>query len=244
MNDELNENKNGKVKRKIKLRRIFGNKSEEYQPKHHRYTSKVKNDKKYKGVHFKKDQRKRNKFMILAPNNTKYQGKHFSKSKAKMKDEPTFSKIETEKITEIDAEMKDEPAFLEIETGKITGTEEVLWKKELSEEEIPNIFLPVPNDFEREFPILSRMFPRLSISKMGKKLLNFKMKFKRKGKNDKNIEEELAKPKHFKKDSQQEYKENFKYEVKENINKDKDNKTEEKMEQEQNSNEKEKDEER
>ncbi len=203
MNDELN-----KVKRKIKLRKIFENKPRKYKAKHRKFTLLTKNNTEYEGMHFEK-----------------YQGKHFSKSIAEMEDEPAFSKIKT---------------------GRIEGTEDVIWKNnDLSEEALAaNIFLPVPNDFEREFPILSKMFPRLSISKMGKRLLSFKMKFRRKGKNN-NIEEKLIESKELNEEKkQQAYKENFKYDVQENANKNQTDKAEEKMAQERNSNEKEKDEER
>ena len=95
----------------------------------------------------------------------------------------------------------------------IVGEEKIILEKDMSEETLElaeKIYLPRPNTFEKEFPRLSRIFPRLSISRFGVSLLKFKLRLKRARKSHKNIEEKTEIGYYDKEEAKQKYKEKFK----------------------------------
>ena len=95
----------------------------------------------------------------------------------------------------------------------IVGEEKIILEKDMSEETLAlaeKIYLPRSNTFEKEFPRLSRIFPRLSISKFGVSLLKFKLRLKRARKSHKNIEEKTEIGYYDKEEAKQKYKEKYK----------------------------------
>ena len=110
-------------------------------------------------------------------------------------------------------EEKPETTVEEEEPEMIVGEEKIILEKDMSEETLAlaeKIYLPRPNTFEKEFPRLSRIFPRLSISRFGVSLLKFKLRLKRARKSHKNIEEKTEIGYYDKEEAKQKYKEKYK----------------------------------
>ena len=216
-------------RRSIKNLREILKKLKRYEPKHYKITGFVKDDKEYKGRHFKEYVEKQ-----------KYQKQNLNSSISKMNEEKPEMTAEEEK-TEMTAEEekpemaagKEKPETTageekpEMVAGKekpemtveeekpemIVGEEKIILEKDMSEATLAlaeKIYLPRPNTFEKEFPRLSRIFPRLSISRFGVSLLKFKLRLKRARKNHKNIEEKTEIGYYDKEEAKQKYKEKFK----------------------------------
>lgn len=207
-------------RRSIKNLREILKKLKRYEPKHYKITGFVKDDKEYKGRHFKEYVEKQ-----------KYQKQNLNSSISKMneeKPETTAGEEKTEMVAgkekpemtveEEKPEMVAEEEKPEIVAGKekpemIVGEEKIILEKDMSEATLAlaeKIYLPRPNTFEKEFPRLSRIFPRLSISRFGVSLLKFKLRLKRARKSHKNIEEKTEIGYYDKEEAKQKYKEKFK----------------------------------
>ena len=211
-------------RRSIKNLREILKKLKRYEPKHYK-----KNGEEYKGHHFKEYVEKQ-----------KYQEQNLNSSISEMNEEKPEMTAEEEKPemvaeeekTEMTAEEekpemtaeeekpettareeKPEMTVEEEEPEMIVGEEKIILEKDMSEETLElaeKIYLPRPNTFEKEFPRLSRIFPRLSISRFGVSLLKFKLRLKRAIKSHKNIEEKTEIGYYDKEEAKQKYKEKFK----------------------------------
>ena len=118
-----------------------------------------------------------------------------------------------EKPEMVAGKEKPEMTVEEEKPEMIVGEEKIILEKDMSEATLAlaeKIYLPRPNTFEKEFPRLSRIFPRLSISRFGVSLLKFKLRLKRARKNHKNIEEKTEIGYYDKEEAKQKYKEKFK----------------------------------
>ena len=243
-------------RRSIKNLREILKKLKRYEPKHYKITGFVKDDKEYKGRHFKEYVEKQ-----------KYQEQNLNSSISKMNEEKPEMTVEEEKPeiaagkekpettageektemvagkekpemtveeektemaaeeekTEMTAEEEkpettagEEKTEMVAEKEKpemIVGEEKIILEKDMSEATLAlaeKIYLPRPNTFEKEFPRLSRIFPRLSISRFGVSLLKFKLRLKRAIKSHKNIEEKTEIGYYDKEEAKQKYKEKFK----------------------------------
>ena len=184
-------------RRSIKNLREILKKLKRYEPKHYK-----KNGEEYKGHHFKEYVEKQ-----------KYQEQNLNSSISEMNEEKPEMTAEEEKPETTAREEKPEMTVEEEEPEMIVGEEKIILEKDMSEETLElaeKIYLPRPNTFEKEFPRLSRIFPRLSISRFGVSLLKFKLRLKRAIKSHKNIEEKTEIGYYDKEEAKQKYKEKFK----------------------------------
>lgn len=189
-------------RRSIKNLREILKKLKRYEPKHYKITGFVKDDKEYKGRHFKEYVEKQ-----------KYQEQNLNSSISKMNEEKPEMAAEEEKTEMTAEEEKPETTAGEEKPEMIVGEEKIIFEKDMSEATLAlaeKIYLPRPNTFEKEFPRLSRIFPRLSISRFGIRLLKFKLRLKRAIKSHKNIEEKPEIGYYDKEEAKQKYKEKFK----------------------------------
>ena len=191
-------------RRSIKnLREILGKKPETYKAKHYKKSRGfVRNNRKREGCHFKEYVEKQ-----------KYQEQNLNSSISKMNEEKPEMTAEEEKPEMTVEEEKTEMTAEEEEPEMIVGEEKIILEKDMSEETLAlaeKIYLPRPNTFEKEFPRLSRIFPRLSISRFGVSLLKFKLRLKSARKSRKNIEEKTEIGYYDKEEAKQKYKEKFK----------------------------------
>ena len=198
-------------RRSIKNLREILKKLKRYEPKHYKITGFVKDDKEYKGRHFKEYVEKQ-----------KYQEQNLNSSISKMNEEKPEMTVEEEKPEIAAGKEKPETTAGEEKTEMvaekekpemIVGEEKIILEKDMSEATLAlaeKIYLPRPNTFEKEFPRLSRIFPRLSISRFGVSLLKFKLRLKRAIKSHKNIEEKTEIGYYDKEEAKQKYKEKFK----------------------------------
>ena len=191
-------------RRSIKnLREILGKKLETYKAKHYKKSRGfVRNNRKREECHFKEYVEKQ-----------KYQEQNLNSSISKMNEEKPEIVAGKEKPEMTVEEEKTEMVAEEEKPEMIVGEEKIILEKDMSEATLAlaeKIYLPRPNTFEKEFPRLSRIFPRLSISRFGVSLLKFKLRLKRARKNHKNIEEKTEIGYYDKEEAKQKYKEKFK----------------------------------
>ena len=189
-------------RRSIKNLREILKKLKRYEPKHYKITGFVKDDKEYKGRHFKEYVEKQ-----------KYQKQNLNSSISKMNEEKPETTAGEEKTEMVAGKEKPEIVAGKEKPEMIVGEEKIILEKDMSEATLAlaeKIYLPRPNTFEKEFPRLSRIFPRLSISRFGVSLLKFKLRLKRARKSHKNIEEKTEIGYYDKEEAKQKYKEKFK----------------------------------
>ncbi len=227
-------------RRSIKnLREILGKKPETYKAKHYKKSRGfVRNNRKREGCHFKEYVEKQkyqeqNLNSSISEMNEEKPEMTAEEEKPeivaeKEKPETTAGEEKPEMVAEEEktemvagkekpemtaGEEKTEMTVEEEEPEMIVGEEKIILEKDMSEETLElaeKIYLPRPNTFEKEFPRLSRIFPRLSISRFGVSLLKFKLRLKRARKNHKNIEEKTEIGYYDKEEAKQKYKEKFK----------------------------------
>ena len=202
-------------RRSIKNLREILKKQKRYEPKHYK-----KNGEEYEGRHFKeyvekqKYQEQKLNSSISEMNEEKPETTvEEEKPEMTAREEKTETTVEEEKMETTVEEEKTEMTAEEEEPEMIVGEEKIILEKDMSEKTLElaeKIYLPRPNTFEKEFPRLSRIFPRLSISKFGVSLLKFKLRLKRARKSHKNIEEKTEIGYYDKEEAKQKYKEKYK----------------------------------
>ena len=220
-------------RRSIKNLREILKKLKRYEPKHYK-----KNGEEYKGHHFKEYVEKQkyqeqNLNSSISEMNEEKPEMTAEEEKSEMvaeeektemvagkeKPETTAGEekpemtAEEEKPETTAREEKPEMVAEKEKPEMIVGEEKIILEKDMSEETLElaeKIYLPRPNTFEKEFPRLSRIFPRLSISRFGVSLLKFKLRLKRARKSHKNIEEKTEIGYYDKEEAKQKYKEKFK----------------------------------